>query len=412
MSKENRRDYKSGSIYRRKDGRWVGVIEAGFTQAGTRKRVTVTAKTETQVKRKLRDRQAERRAGRTVTSRMTVKGWADQYLPTRLLDMSPKGYNALASPIQNWVIPTIGRKRLEDLTPGDVRTVENAQRAAGRQPADTYRALMTMLNAAVAEGHHVPAHTLKAKAPVVAKSDRKAMTEAEGIACLAVAAELPHGSRWLFTLLYGARLGECLGMTWDAIDLEAGECGEAVIEWQLQALPYNRPRDRSSGFRVPVDHDSRHLVDSFHLVRPKSDKGYRVAPLLPTVRDSLLAWREIAPPNPWGLVWPNAKGRPANDKHDRAEWWTLQETAGVHHPTRLREDEATGQLVPAFYHVHECRNFAATMLLDSGVPEHDVTALLGHSTVATSLRYRTVRREPLLEAMRRVGERLQLSPPR
>jgi integrase len=61
------------------------------------------------------------------------------------------------------------------------------------------------------------------------------------------------------------------------------------------------------------------------------------------------------------------------------------------------------------FHIHECRNFAATMLLEAKVPEHVVTDLLGHSTVATSLRYRTVRREPLMEAMQRVGERLQLT---
>jgi len=49
------------------------------------------------------------------------------------------------------------------------------------------------------------------------------------------------------------------------------------------------------------------------------------------------------------------------------------------------------------------------MLLDADVPEHVVADLLGHSTVAVSLRYRTRRREPLRDAMTRVGERLQLT---
>jgi site-specific recombinase XerD len=48
------------------------------------------------------------------------------------------------------------------------------------------------------------------------------------------------------------------------------------------------------------------------------------------------------------------------------------------------------------------------MLFEAGVPEHVITDLLGHSSIVTSLRYRTVRREPLLEAMERVGKRLQL----
>lgn len=415
-----RRDWKTGSLYQRtSDWRWIGTVDAGHTTGGGRRRASVTGpgcvggckpkcRHRAAMTRKLETKKAEVRAGKVRSERITVKAWADEYLKIRVRDLRPKSYNAAANPIRNWVVPTIGHRRLEDLTPRDLRAVQDAQRAAGRQSADTHRALLTMLNRAVAEGHHVPANVLAMKAPGTPTSDRAAMTEAEGIRCLAVASELEHGSRWLFTLLYGARLGECLGLTWDAIDFDRGDFGEAVIEWQLQALPYNVPRDRTSGFRVPDDHESRHLVDAFHLVRPKSRKGYRVAPLLPAVRDSLLAWRDLAPENPGGLVWPNRKGRPANDKHDRAEWWALQETAHVHHPTRLREDEATGEQVPAFYHVHECRNFAATMLLDSGVPEHVVTDLLGHSSVATSLRYRTVRREPLLDAMRRVGERLQL----
>jgi integrase len=393
-----KREYGSGSIYERKDGRWVGVVgdsgKAGFTESGARRRVTVTAKTEAEVKRKLRDAQADLRRSLERGQRMTVKAWADEYLKIRIRELSPKGYNAAANPIRKWVVPTIGHRRLEDLTPHDVRAVADVQRRANRQPSDTHRALMTMLRTAVGEGHHVPASVLAVKSPTSDKSDRAAMTVEQGLACLKVAADLPHGSRWLFAMLYGARLGEGLGLTWDAVDLDAGE---VRIEWQLQALPYNVGRDRSSGFRVPDGYESQHLVDAFHLVRPKSKSGYRVAPLLPTVRDALLAWRDLAPENPWGLVWPNLKGRPANDKGDRLEWHALQGSARVMHPAGRP------------FHIHECRNFAATMLLEAKVPEHVVTDLLGHSTVATSLRYRTVRREPLMEAMQRVGERLQLT---
>lgn len=396
MTKGKRRDYGSGAVYQRKDGRWVGTFEAGFTASGARRRTPVYGRSEAEVKRKLRDRLAAHKAGQETAHRVTVKAWADEYLAIRVRELSPKGYNAAANPIKNWVIPTIGHKRLEQLTPRDIRAVQDAQRKAGRQPADTHRVLMTMLRSAMREGHPVPPRVLLVETPKSEKSDRTAMSVDQGLACLKAAAELPHGSRWLFTLLYGQRMGECLGLTWDAIDFDAGGFGEAIIEWQLQPLPYNVPRDRSSGFRVPDGYEARHLVDSYHLVRPKSSSGYRVAPLLPVVRDGLLRWRQNAPVNPWGLVWPEANGRPMNDKHDRAEWHRIQTDAGVAH--------ASGRP----YHVHECRNFAATMLLEAGVDEHVVTALLGHSSVITSRKYMTVRREPLLDAMRKVGERLQL----
>ena len=405
--KEARRDYRTGSVYRRAgDGLWIATIEAGYTATGGRRRITVSAKTEAEVKRKRRDKVKALEAGEEAGGRVTIKAWADQYLAIRIRDLAPKAYNAAANPIRKWVIPTIGHRRLDELTPGDIRAVHDACRKAGRQAADAHRALHTMLNAAISEGHPVPPRVLKVKAPAPPKSDRAAMSIEEGLACLKAAGDLPHGSRWLFTLLYGQRQGECLGLTWDAVDLDAGAYGEAVIEWQLQPLPYNVPRDRSSGFRVPDGYEARHLVDAYHLVRPKSRAGYRVAPLLEPVRDALLRWRDVAPASPHGLVWPETNGRPMNDKHDRAEWWALQEAAGVHHPTRTRTVD--GKAVPGYYHVHECRNFAATMLLEAGVPEHVITDLLGHSSIVTSLRYRTVRRGPLLDAMRLVGERLQL----
>ena len=399
---KTRNKYGNGSVFLRGDGKWVGTFDHGVTTSGNRRRVKVTADTESAAWTKLRKRQRDLKAGKaTVGQRVTVKAWADTYLAMRVRDLSPKAYRAAESPIRRWVVPTVGHKRLDQLVPSDVRAVHDACRAGDRQPADVHRAMHTMLEAAVAEGHAVALPVLKVRAPAAPKSDRMAMSVDEGLACLAVAASLPHGSRWLFTLLYGQRQGECLGLTWDAVDFDpkpGAPFGEAIVEWQLQALPYDGDgrKDRSAGFRVPDGHESIHLVDSYHLVRPKSRAGYRVAPLLEPVRDGLLAWREIAPANPWGLVWPALSGRPARHEDDRAEFKGLQNVAEVGHPSGRP------------YHVHEARNFAATMLLDAGVPEHVITDLLGHSALAQSLKYRTRRREPLLEAMQRVGERLQL----
>lgn len=397
-----RRDYQSGSVYQRKaDGRWVATIENGWTAQGTRKRITVTAKTRPEVVRKLNaKRRAKDRGEVGIADRETVKGWAEKYLAMRLRDLAPKAYNAARSPIELWVVETIGRRRLDQLTPADVRAVAEAQRSAGRTTATqaaTHRALMTMLRAAVREGYAVPPRIFEVKAPRPEKSDRLGMTVPEGLACIQAAESLPHGTRWLVTLVYGMRMGECLGLTWDAVDLQAGAAGEIRIEWQLQALPYLDRSDKAQGFRVPDGYETRHLVDAFHLVRPKSRQGWRVAPLLPPIRDGLAYWRTIAPENPWGLVWPTAGGRPANDKHDRAEWWGLQNLAEVGHPDGRP------------YHVHECRNFAATMLGEAGVDDNVITALLGHSSIVMSRKYMTVRREPLYDALTRVGERLQLS---
>ena len=399
-----RREYGSGSVYQRtSDQRWAGTIEAGWNANGTRRRITVTAKTRPQVLRKLRDKRLALEQGtgtQAGDSRLTVRTWALEWLEMKQGELRPKAYRAVESPTKKWVIPTIGHIRLVDLTPSDLRAVAAAQRKAGLKSSTanaTHRAMLTMLRKAAKEGKTVPTPVLNAEGPKMAVSDRRAMTVEEGLACIAQAYQLDHGTRWVSALLYGLRQGESLGLTWDAFDWDAGECGEFRIEWQLQALPYIDRKDKRRGFKIPDGFECRHLVDAWHLVRPKSKAGFRVAPLIPSVRRALLEWREVAPENPWGLVWPAATGRPANVKRDEEEWYALQATVGVSHPTS-----------PRAYYVHECRNLAATLLLESGVPEHVVTDLLGHSTVATSLRYRTRRREPLYDALTRLGERLQL----
>jgi len=72
------------------------------------------------------------------------------------------------------------------------------------------------------------------------------------------------------------RQAECLGLTWAAVDLDAGT---ADISWQLQPVPY---ADRAAGtFRMPRGYDARHLVDAWHLSRPKTARGQRIIPLVP-----------------------------------------------------------------------------------------------------------------------------------
>ena len=50
-----RRQYGTGTVFRTKQGRWVGRIEAGWTHSGGRRRLTVIGATEAEAKRKLKE---------------------------------------------------------------------------------------------------------------------------------------------------------------------------------------------------------------------------------------------------------------------------------------------------------------------------------------------------------------------
>jgi integrase len=187
------------------------------------------------------------------------------------------------------------------------------------------------------------------------------------------------------------RQGECLGLTWDAIDFDADRMS---LEWQLQPLPYIDRKNKALGFRVPNDFEAKHLVDAYHLVRPKSKAGVRTFPLIKPLRDALLEWREVAPENPWGLVWPTLDGRPANNKHDLREWHALQGTACVGHPGGR------------YYHVHEARNLTATQLEDLKAGDSVITSLLGHASIITSRGYMRAHDEGKRAVLEALGERL------
>ncbi len=395
--KTGRREYGSGSVYRRSDGIWVGTLEAGTTTSGKRRRITVSAKDETTCRQRLRDKKhALAVSGDTdVSPRATVKSWADEWLELESRRLRPNAFNATRSAVTRWIVPTIGHRRFDQLTPADVRAVINAQREAGRTGGTqlrTHSTLMSLLKAALLEGYPVTDRLLAVRAPAVGNNDRTSMHLEEAVAVLGLASEIPQASRWVSALLNGVRQGEALGLTWnEGIDFRRDRL---VLGWQLQPLPYNVARDRSSGFRVPDGYESCQLHGRLHLVRPKSKAGWRVIPMVPWFRDSLEVWRDVAPDSPHGLVWPLVDGRPCPSSIDDSEWYALQAGADVHHPSGR------------FYTIHETRHTTATLLHELGVDPAIIAAILGQTKLVES--YVHVQRSlRVAAALQAVAEQLQ-----
>lgn len=400
--KTKRRDYGSGSVYQRaSDGRWVGAAQAGWTAAGTRRRVTVSATTEAEAKRKLRKKIAEielHGAPAEGTGAVTtVKSWADAWLPRHVTRVRPSTARTDTGAVRKWIIPTIGTRRLDALTPTDVRKLRAAITDAGRTTTTARHAhsvLMKMLKAAILEGHTVPQRVLLVEVPPVAKNDRDAIPLDQALAILRVAAERPDSARWVAALLQGMRQGECLGLTWDRVDLDAHVID---IPWQLDTLPYaDRTRET---FRVPDGMDVRHLEGAWHLTPVKSAHGQRIVPLVPWMSAALQQWRTEAPASPHGLVWPRPDGRPRDDKEDREAWWALQEAAGVRHPSGR------------WYTLHEARHTTATLLLEAGIDGKTAQAIMGHSSITTTRGYQHVSQTLARRALEDVAAKLNLTLP-
>lgn len=387
---DQRRAWSTGSAYYdTQKGRWVVSVEAGFSTTGGRKRSR--RMTDPADGKPIRD---ERHAAKVLRdllredvtetrSATTVKSWADTWLPMRADEVDPSSYATDSSTVRRWIVPTIGRKRIDQLTPGDIRSVIKAMQAAGRAHSSVVRCrsvLILMLKAARAEGHAVPDRLLEIR---IRKADdpvrRPAIPLADALRVLIAAR--PEGlddgsdSRWLAALLAGVRPAEARGLTWDCVNLDAATLD---VSWQLKSLPYKIARNRSSGFRVPDGYTARHLVGSYHLVRPKTGAGRRTVPMPPILVDALTRWRELGTGSMYGLVWPRAAtewfpgraGWPMLDSEDREAWKRLCERAGV----------------PA-YDLYSARHTMATQLTEAGIDDATITAIMGHTSIRSTTPY-------------------------
>lgn len=427
------REYRSGSLFfREKDRIWVGTIEAGWTAEGTRRRITVSSKDEEKCKallKKKRDEIADNGlpvAG--VSSKTTVRTFAETWLERRKRDARPKYFAGEQTAVLAWIIPVLGKRRFPDLTPGDIRALVDAVRRPdpdngfpqGRNSTtarSVQSAFLRCLKAAVADGHVVPARVLATKAPKKAVSSRTNIPLHDCIAILETAAGMTDGSRWAAAFMAGLRQAEALGLTWSCVDFETGTLD---ISWQLQAIPYDHgcgapvgrryPCGRRFGGdcptrfrRVPDGFELRHLEGAYCLTRPKTEKGKRVIPVVPWLAAGLEGWRRVAPGSTHDLVWPRDDGSPRRTDEDLKEWYALQQRADVTNP----KPRAKGAY-PDLYVPHEARHSTATLLLESGVDPKVIKAILGHSSIVTSQLYMHTDQTMARAAMERVAARLEI----
>jgi len=407
-----RRPHGTGSVsYNASKGLWIGTYEAGWTERGTRRRRSVSAKTQKECRTKLLTaiRSAESAEAPAVGGRPTVKRWADTWLDATSGTLRPRSWNTNRSAVNGWIVPTIGHRRLDQLAPADIRAVHRAMETKGLalSTQSRYHATLSgMLVAAVQEGHAVPERARMVDGPGLGTTDRSALPMVDALAILEVASTRPDASRWAAAMLQGMRPAECLGLTWDMVDLDSGY-PSITLAWQLQPLPYRVPRDRASGFRTPRGHESRQVDGALHLVRPKTRSGWRKIPLVPWMVSSLAAWREVAPESRYGIVWPQADGRPQRDPDDRAAWYAICDTAQVA-VTEPSPVEGGPDVIGRRPELYEARHTAATLLRIGGVDDATITAILGHASILSTQAYLHTDDARTLAALQGVAGRLGL----
>ncbi len=357
MQRKGKRGQNEGSIYKRADGRWVAVVNAGY-EAGKRKRKSLYGKTRREVQEKLVKAQRDRQQGLPATDdRRTVGDYFNHWLQDHKRPaVKAKTYQRYEELVRIHVKPTLGRIALSKLSPADLQHLYAGKLSGGlsaRTIGHLHRLISGALKQAVLWGFLARNVADAVAPPRVTRREMQALTAEQARAFLNAAEGSPWEALFVLAVTTGMRQGEMLGLKWSDVDIDGG--------W----LQVRRTLSQVTG-------------TGFVEAEPKTAKSRRRVPLTSIAIAALLdhqarqAEQRLALGPAWdnqGFVFPSASGGPMDYKNL---------TKRVFAPLLSKAEVPTIRF-------HDLRHTAASLMLAQGVHPKVAQEVLGHSQVSVTL---------------------------
>lgn len=416
------------SIYLGKDGLWHGWVTMGIKPDGSPDRRHRVGKSEPEVTRKVQELEKQRDSGHVSKPGRapTVEEWMTEFLYViceRLVlseKMAPRTLTDYRSKNRNWIIPLLGKHRLDKLTPEHLDTAYTTMLERDLSTSTVlkvHRILSRALTIAVRRGRITRNVATLVDAPSSASTEIDPLTREEAQRVLEVAKTRRNAARWSVALALGIRQGEALGLRWSYVDLETGEirawfqiqrqewqhgcedphaCGEKRHRHPCKKNCKIHSHDRGckpdckkpghNCYKRPCLKDCRGHADKcpkrtggglvFRQRKGKSKLTLRCPPaLLVQLRahKKIQAKERLKAGSQWtehDLVFTTQHGGPIERTEDWKVWKSILKQAGVRDAR-----------------VHDARHTAATLLIEQGVHIRVVQEVLGHTRVTTTERY-------------------------
>jgi integrase len=347
--------------------RWVGGFETEEDAKAARDEARVRA----------------RRGGYVNRSPSTVRAYLTEWLETHASTVKPKTLAGYRHDIEHYIVPRIGRLRLQALRPAVISKLyrdlaEHGGRHGQPLAASTVSHIHRTLRKALADAVDVeqllavnPAERSKRPRNRGAEPGRVWTTE-QLDHFLGIAQSHRLSAFYRLAAYTGARRGELLYLRWQAIDLDTAEItfggSTAVVGGQRVEGTTKGGRSRM----VSLDGETVAILREHHRLQAEERLSARSA------------WTDSG-----GLVFTNRWGEPLYPDTVSALMSKLIN----------KYNEAATSPAQALPHarLHDLRHLHATTLLVAGVPVHVVAARLGHADPAVTLRiYSHVLREHTL----------------
>lgn len=448
-SKGRRGANHRGSIYfSDKDGLWHGWVTMGVANDGSPDRRHRQGRSRAEVVAKVRQLEMQRDGGRPSRPGRapTVEEWMTTYFDTiceRLVSsgtMAPRTLEDYRSKCRLWIIPTLGKHRLDRLLPEHLDAAYSQMYSEGLSSSTVlkvHRIISRALTVAVRRDRVGRNVAQLVEPPAPSDSEIEPFTQDEARAIISAARERRNGARWLVALALGLRQGEALGLRWSYVDLDSGVirawfqvqrgrwhhgCSDANAcgaEWHRPPCPAQCREHRHTAectedcrrrsHRCPrATCDPRTCTGHARHCPTRRGGGVEFRPrkgrrrltlqcppeLLPILRAHRTeqARQRLLAGNRWqehDLVFATPTGNPIDRTDDWREWHAVLQAAGVR-PGRL----------------HDARHTAGTLLIEQGVHLRVVQEILGHTRITTTERYTHVASPQVRDASERMGRAL------
>ena len=274
--------------------------------------------------------------------------WLEEEHKHTIAHSTYKRYLALA---KFHINPVLGEIELQKLSSSDITRMLAAMREVGQSPRSQQQAralLSVALRDAEYKGYILVNPVTRVRNPQGKRIEISPLTIEEVKRLLNTYSGTYLGGRLHIALICGLRQGESLGLTWDAVDLEA------------RTIKVNKQVQIVNGMQVFTELKTEKSSRLIALTEETTAALRGHLSLIEQLKQRAEAsWMEN------NLVFPDGFGNFRSPKTDYAEWKKALKLCGI----------ATKRL-------HDARHTAATLMYSQGVGIETISRALGHSTSA------------------------------
>jgi integrase len=350
-----KRSNGEGSIYQRKDGRWVGSIHVR-TSTGAVERRALYGRTRADVEQRFAAlRQQVEHGTPVVPAGLTVASylaeWVEQVAARRVRASTLYNYRLY---ITRDITPALGRKRLDKLSAGDVRLflAQLLDAGIGERTVQYVHATLRAALEDATRDELIPRNVARlVRAPRPATQERPSLSVEQARTLLKSTRKHRLYGLFVVLVLLGLRRSEALGLRWPDVDLDGETLAvRSTLHRQTSGLVLLPPKTRRSRRTIPLPGP---VVEVLRAHEKAQEAG----------RDAAgKAWRET------GHVFTTPLGTPIDPRN----------------ATRVFQSQCEGAGVPVVP-LHALRHTCVSLLLSLGVPPRVVMEIAGHSALEMTM---------------------------